>query len=653
MAERLVADRRVLTVSGIIVALVLFLAINVLATASLRTARVDLTENALFTLSPGTVEVLEGIDEPVTLRLFISNQLTHGNPLFARYADRVRELLETYEKLSNGKLNLEIYHPAPYSTEEDIAVASGLRGVPYSAEGELVYFGVVGSNSTDDEDKIGFMSPEREDFLEYDLTRLVYNLANPKKKVVGLLSSMPIYGTPQNQYRPWVVYTQMEQFFKVQTLFEDSTEIGVDEIDILMLAQIDKVKPETLYAVDQFLLRGGRAMMFADPNLETPTGKRPIMPGMPAPSDCYFWIFFESWGIKLSKGIVGDAGTAQRINFPTGDRTVQVQYLPWLGLRTDNFNSEDVTTAHLQFVTMSTTGHVELAEGSGLKLDPLLRSSDQAMEIEASKIAFRPNPLALIEEFKPSGRGYVMAARVSGNIKSIFPDGPPMPVKDEPKGADDAAKKKAEDDYKLAMEAYEKLKKNHVSESQQPVNIILVADADMLADDYWVRVQEMNGQQLAVPFANNADFVLNALDNLAGSGSVISLRSRGLSDRPFTLVDEIRARAELKYRAKERELETNLRDIEGKIKDIRTDEKSGSVVLTSQQQNDINQFQSEMLSIRAELRNVQHALRSDIESLDTWTRVINIALVPLIVAFIAVAIALVRRVRYSRRFETG
>ena len=274
MAEGTFADRRVLAISGVIVAIILFLAVNVLATASLRTARIDLTENALFTLSPGTVEVLKAIDEPVTLRLFISNQLTQGNPLFARYADRVSELLETYEKLSNGKLNVEVYHPEPYSTEEDIAVASGLRGLPY-AEGESVYFGIFGSNSTDDEDKIGFMSPEREDFLEYDLTRLIYNLANPKKTVVGLLSSMPLYGTPQNQYRPWVVYTQMEQFFKVQTLFDDSTEIHPNEIDILMLAQIDKVKPETLYAIDQYMLKGGKALMFADPNLETPTRQAP------------------------------------------------------------------------------------------------------------------------------------------------------------------------------------------------------------------------------------------------------------------------------------------------------------------------------------------------------------------------------------------
>jgi len=652
MTEGLFSDRRVLAISGVIIAIILFLAVNVLATASLRTARVDLTENALFTLSPGTVEVLEAIDEPVTLRLFISNQLTQGNPLFARYADRVSELLETYEKLSKGKLNVEIYHPEPYSTEEDIAVASGLRGLPY-AEGESVYFGIFGSNSTDDEDKIGFMSPEREDFLEYDLTRLIYNLANPKKKVVGLLSSMPIYGTPQNQYRPWVVYTQMEQFFKVQTLFDDSTEIDPNEIDILMLAQIDKIKPETLYAIDQYMLKGGKALMFADPNLETPTGKRPIMPGMPAPSDHGFGKFFETWGVNLSKGIVGDAGTAQRINFPSGERTVLVQYLPWLGLRSDNFNTEDATTAHLQFVTMSSTGHLELAEGSEMKIDPLLRSSDQAMEIEASKIAFRPNPLALIEDFKSSGRDYVLAARVSGQIKSIFPDGPPVPAKPEPKGKDEAALKKAEGDYKLAMEAYEKLKKNHISVSEKPVNIILVADADMLANDYWVRVQEMGGQQVAVPFANNADFVLNALDNLAGSSSVISLRSRGLSDRPFQLVEKIRARAELKYRAKQRELESNLRDIEGKIKDIRTDEKSGKVILTSQQQEDINEFQSEMLNIRGELRNVQHALRSDIEALDSWTRVINIALIPIIVALIAFAIAMVRRVRYSRRFETS
>lgn len=645
-------NRRTLAVAGIVLAIVLFLAVNVLATALLRNARLDLTENALFTLSPGTVEVLQSIDEPITLRLFVSDRLTQGNPLYARYAGRVRELLGTYEELSGGMLDVEIYSPEPYSTEEDIAVANGLRGLPYTAGGDLVYFGIFGSNSTDDEDKIGFLSPEREDFLEYDLTRLVYNLANPEKKVVGLLSSMPLHGTPQNQYRPWVVYDQMEQFFEIKMLFEDSTEIFADEIDILLLAQIDEVKPETLYAIDQYLMRGGKAVVFADPNLETPTGKRPVMPGMPAPSSHGLQRLFDSWGVEISEGVIGDAVAGQPINFPAGERMLQIQYLPWLGLRKANFNAEDVTTAHLQFVTMSTAGHVELAEGSGLTFEPLLRSSDQAMEFGADKVAFRPNPLDLIESFAPSGRDYVLAARVGGTVTSAFPDGPPLPPAPQYEEGDEEARKRADDEHELALSEHAELKEAHRAESQQPINVILVADADMLANDYWVRVQEFGGQQLVMPYANNADFVLNALDNLAGSNAVIGLRSRGLSDRPFTLVDEIRSAAELRFRAKERELENNLRDIEGRIEDIRTDEQGG-VILTSQQQEEIRDFQAEMLAIRAELREVQRALRSDIEALDTWTRIANIAAIPLIIAVIAIVIAYLRRVRYSRRFETA
>lgn len=645
-------NRRTLAVAGIVLAIVLFLAVNVLATASLRSARLDLTENALFTLSPGTVEVLQSIDEPITLRLFISDRLTQGNPLYARYAGRVRELLGTYEDLAGGMLDVEIYSPEPYSTEEDIAVANGLRGLPYTAGGDLVYFGIFGSNSTDDEDKIGFLSPEREDFLEYDLTRLVYNLANPEKTVVGLLSSLPLYGTPQNQYRPWVVYEQIGQFFEIKTLFEDSTEIFADEIDILLLAQIDAVKPETLYAIDQYLMRGGKAVIFADPNLETPTGKQPMMPGMPAPSSHGLQRLFEIWGVEISEGVIGDAVAGQMINFPAGERMLQVQYLPWLGLRKDNFNAEDVTTAHLQLVTMSTAGHVELAEGSGLAFEPLLRSSGQAMEFDADQVAFRPNPVALIEAFAPSGRDYVLAARVGGTVTSAFPDGPPLPPAPQYEEGDEEARKRAEDEHEMALSEHAELKDAHLAESRQPINVILVADADMLANDYWVRVQQFGGQQLVMPYANNADFVLNALDNLAGSNAVIGLRSRGLSDRPFTLVDELRSAAELKFRAKARELENNLRDIEGKIDEIRTDEQGG-VILTSQQQEEIRDFQAEMLAIRAELREVQRALRSDIEALDTWTRIANIAAIPLIIAVIAIVIAYLRRVRYSRRFETA
>ncbi len=645
-------DRRNYTIAGVVLTIVLFLAANVFFTTAVKTVRLDLTENALFTLSPGTTEVLKAIDEPIALRYFVSKQLTQGNPLYARYSERVRELLTAYEKIAAGKLKVEIFNPEPYSREEDRAVAAGLQGVPFSQEGELVYFGLVGNNSTDDNDKIAFLTPERENFIEYDLTRLIFNLSNPKKRVVGVVTSLPIQGGPQSQYRPWVVYEQMEQFFKVKVIQTGARKID-DDVDILMLAQIDDIGTDTLYAIDQFLMKGGRAIVFADPHLETPTGRRPMMPGMPALSNPGFDKFWPAWGVTFrNDSVIGDALTSHRVNFPQGDRTLVVNYLPWLGLREDRINSTDVITSQVQILNMTSAGHFELAAGSTAKLEPLVSSSPQAMEIEAMKVSFRPNPLALIEEFKPTGKNYVLAGRLTGTIKSAFPDGPPLPEKpkDEPK--DDAAKKRADDEFAKAMAEYEKLKGSHLVEPKGPVNMILVADADMLANESWVRTQDMFNQQVAVPIANNGDFVLNALDNLTGSGSVIGLRSRGLSNRPFLMVEQIRAEAELKYRSKERELDKNLREIERKIKEVRTDPESGTAVLTGEQRKSLDQFRAEMLSIRTELREVQHALRSDIERLDGVLKAINIALMPLLIAAIAVGLWVTRRVRYSRRFET-
>lgn len=652
MLKTSIADRNKLAIGAIVLTIILFFAVNIFFTTSIKTIRADLTQQALFTLSPGTKEVLGAIDEPVVLRYYVSKQLTQGNPLYARYSQRVRELLTAYEKIAAGRLKIEVYDPEPYSRAEDQAVAAGLQGVPFSNEGEQVYFGIIGNNSTDDTDKIAFLTPERENFIEYDLTRLIYNLSNPKKKIIGLVSSLPIQGSPQSQYRPWVIYEQIEQFYKVKTIQAGTRKID-DDVDILFLAQVDDIGEDTLYAIDQFLMKGGRAIVFADPHLETPTGRRPMMPGMPALSNHGFEKLFKAWGVKFrGEAVVGDALTSHRVNFPQGDKTMVINYLPWLGLREEQFNHDDVVTSQIKTLNLTSAGHFEMEEGAAGKLEPLVRSSKQAMEIEAMKVSFRPNPMALIEEFKPTGKEYVLAARLTGAIKSAYPDGPPVPqkLKEEPK--DEAAKKRAEADFKKATEEYEKLKPGHIAAPKQAAVILLVGDADMLANESWVRTQEMLNQRIVVPIANNGDFVLNGLDNLLGSSAVIGLRSRGLSSRPFDLVERIRSDAEIKYRAKERELDKNLREVERKIKEIRTDPDSGNVVLTTEQRKSIEDFRGEMLSIRGELRDVQHALRGDIEKLDGWLKILNIAFIPLLIAAIAIGLWFARRVRFSRRFET-
>ena len=636
-------NRYVLAVGAIVLVIMLFLSVNVFSTAVFRSVRVDLTENKLFTLSPGTVEVLRSIDEPITLRLYLSQQIRQGNPLYARYTARVRELLEHYERLADGKIVLRIFEPEPFSVEEDRALSFGLQGVPYDASGELVYFGLAGTNSTDDQDIVSFFQPERENFLEYDLTRLIYNLANPKKKVVAVLTSLPMLRDPVKRNRPWVVKDQMDRFFEVRELKTDSLKID-DDVDVILLAQPAARGDTTLYAIDQFIMRGGRALIFVDPHVESEAGRRPQ--GMATARTHGMQKLFAAWGIEFDDTkVVGDRLSAQRVNAPIGDRTVIADYLPWLALRPARFDTDDVVTAQISVLNMESAGAFQTAKDATVRLVPLITTSEQSMLIDRDKVAILPNPLELMNQFKPSGEAYVLAARLEGQLKSAFPDGPPKP---EEAGA--KANQPAAADSTKEAEAEPALPK-HLSQSEGPLKVILVSDADILADQSWVRGQDLMGQELAVPIANNGHFVLNALDNLTGSSAVIGLRSRGLSVRPFNYVEKIRREAELKFRSKEEQLQQNLRELEQKISDIETDEKSGSVILSRDQRQAIEDFRTEMIDTRADLRNVQHELRKDIETLGTWIKAINIGAVPLLIGIIAIIIAIVRRVRLRRRFE--
>src|SRR5258708_4155013 len=250
--------------------LVLFVTINVLVNPPLRSARLDLTETRLYTLSEGTKKILGKIDEPVTIRLYFSPRLGREIPLYSNYHARVRDLLDEYASLSAGKLKTEYYDPTPFSDVEDRAVAYRLQGVPLEAGGEQVYFGLAGTNSTDDEEIIAFFQPERERFLEYDLTKLVYNLANPKRRQVGLLSALPIAGAampriPGQMPAPWVVVDQIRQNFPLRQFGSDTANIPAD-LDLMMVVHPKELSEDGQYALDQFVLRGGRALIFVDPN---------------------------------------------------------------------------------------------------------------------------------------------------------------------------------------------------------------------------------------------------------------------------------------------------------------------------------------------------------------------------------------------------
>jgi len=631
-------DRAKLTAASLVVAALFLFFVNILSTQTIHNAQVDLTQNKLFTLAEGSRKIIGTIDEPITFRFYYSRKLGEQSSSHGNYSKRVRELLEHYAEIANGKIDLKIINPEPFSVEEDEAVRLGIQGIPFDQSGEQAYFGLAATNSTDDRRTVPFFNPQREQFLEYDVTRLIYELANPDKKKVGLLSSLPLEADPTLQYQPWPILQQISQFFEISSLDNDQAVIP-DDISVLFIAHPKNLRDQALYAIDQYVMRGGKAVILVDPYNES-VRVDPRRPGGAGPSDLNR--LFDTWGIQVSDGkFVGDRTHAVRVSAPVRGRDTVIDYLSWNQFDRRNVNTEDVVTGQLNAIMLASAGALSVTDASGLTMTPLIQTSSEAALLSTEFVQDMPDPQALMDAFKSEDKRFTLAARVTGKVKSAFPDGPPPP---DPKDAEKPA-----DPNKAKLEL-----KPHLNESQEPINLIVVGDTDFITARFWLQEQRFFGQQVSTPIANNADFVVNSLDNLSGSDDLISLRSRGLSVRPFYRIINIRNKAEEIYRAKEQELQGRLKELQEKVSKLKINDEEGTqALLTTQQRRDFDQSRAELLSVRKELRDVQLALRQDIERLDNILKVVNIWTMPLLVAIIAIVLAVFRRRRYRQQTIQG
>ena len=609
-------------------AVVLLLSVNVFSNVVFKSMQLDLTEEKLFTLSDGTRSILKSIDEPITLRLYFTKALGEGNPDHARYFTRVRELLERYTEISDGKLRLDLFDAAPFSESEDRAVTYGLTGVPFNEAGDLGYFGIVGTNSTDDIQAIPYFSLERENFLEYDLTKLVHRLANPNKKIIGLISSLSIggAGTVPNRDAPrWPAIDQIKEFFDVQPLPIYVDKIP-DEIDALVIIHPRGIDPYAQYAIDQFVLRGGRVLVFVDAMFES--GSK-LGPGFTGSGRSDFDRLLNAWGVSLvPHAIAGDLETARRVRVRHEGRIAVVDYVAWLTLSSANFDAQDVVTSDIKAINVGTSGILEPLDAKAITVTPLITTSTRAMPVETRRLSSNPNLVELFRTFKPQNKKLMLASRSTGRIKSVFPKGPPT--------ADKASKERADSAQSGA----------HLSESQAPINVIVVADVDMLHDEFWADIREDQGRNTLVPNANNVDFVINALDNLTGSDALIGLRGRANSSRPFFYIQDLRREAERKFRQKERQLQQRLAQVRGELETLAQEKFSeGKIGASEAEKAKINEVRREMVNVRKELREVQRALRRDLDQLDGLVKFLNIAAIPLILIIGVVAVAAYRRRR--------
>ncbi len=603
------------TTSVILLLVAAFLTFTLVNNSIFSNVRVDLTENNLFTLSDGTKEIVSSIDEPINLYFFFSQAASKDLTSLRAYAVRVQELLEEYELKSEGKINLRVIDPEPFSDAEDQATEFGLQSIPVSTAGDELYFGLAGTNAIDDMAVISFFQPDKEEFLEYEISKLIQGLIVVDKPRVGLLSGLPVQGAvDMNSFSstpPWMVIAQLEQMFSIEKIDDTATELPED-IELLFIIHPKNLSESMLFSIDQFVMNGGKLLAFVDPLAETdrPAQANPMMPSIPTSQSSDLNRLMVNWGVSLRQGVVlGDAQTALSVSGVDGS---PVRHLAILGMGIENLDDQDVVTNGLETVNLATAGIIDVDEDASVQVSALITSSDVSMPMDSLQFQFLANPADLQKSFSPTGENYMVAARLSGTANTAFPGGL----------ADTGTMFKS---------------------STDDLHVILVADTDLLTDRLWVQVQEFFGQRVASPWANNGDFVVNALDNLVGSSALISIRNRGRFSRPFTLVEDLRREAEARYLKSAEDLQVELSDTERKLGELQSNENAGGLLsLSPEQEATLVQFQEEKLRIRKELRQVRHQLNDDIESLGATLKFLNIALVPLLLTLLLLGLHYLR-----------
>jgi ABC-type uncharacterized transport system involved in gliding motility auxiliary subunit len=601
-----------------------FIAAVIAGNALLRGVKLDLTENRLYTLADGTKSLLRNLQEPISLYYFFSDRSTEDVQTLRSYATRVEEILVEFTDVADGKLKLQIIDPLPFSEDEDRAAQFGLQDVGLGAlGGDSIYFGLAATNAIGDEAIIDVFDPEKESALEYDLARLIYSLSTPEKSIVGLLSGVPMTGgfDPQTQQmqQPWIIGQQMRQLFEIRSLPLEFETID-PEVNLLWIVHPVGLSDNTLYAIDQFLLKGGRALIFVDPLAEIAT-IAPDPTGLGAGSASNLEKLFAAWGLEFDPSqVVADDRYALSVSTGAGQ---PVRHIGLLGLDSEAMADDEIISAGLSNVNLGTAGALALAEGAGITLTPLLESSTESALQPGLKFQFLSDPRALLDGFIPDGLQHVLATRIEGPIKSAFPDGPPSQA----------------NSLLAAPEG-------HLASAENS-SIVVVADVDILSDRLWVqRQRSLFGGEVARAFANNGDFVANAIAYLAGSEDLIGIKSRETYNRPFDRVEDLQRDADARFRATEQQLQAELAETERRLGELQTErEDSGSLFMSPEQEQEIDRFRDQQLRIRQDLRTVQRELDSSIEGLGRWLKVINIVLFPLALAVGALAFHVLRRRR--------
>lgn len=590
--------------------IIIFVAANLLANSWLRSWRLDLTENQLYSLSPGTQRTLNELTEPVQLTLYYSRDAAAGLPQLQAYAARVREMLLSFEARSRGRVRFTEVNVQPFTEQEDQAVEAGVQPIrPYQGA-DPIYFGLVGANAIDDQRGIPNFDPQREPFLEYEVTRLIYELENPNRTRVALITALPLQIGEGAGAGQSVFAREMGRLLEVETLAPDFTTIP--DADVLAIIHPGALSDAQLYAIDQFIMTHGRAFIALDPASllsEQSGGFDPFNPVAPPPTSSNLAPLLASWGVTMTNEVIldGEGALPVRVQTPDGQVVDAPQPLVFT-VPAAELDREDLMTAWLQRgINFALAGAFAVSQREGIETQPLARTSGRTMRLPAAQALMRPSPFELMQMWpQTGGRVETIALRVSGVLPSTYADGVPdgVTVESAP-----------------------------IPNSTGQAQVVLVADADFLADDFYI--DPSNGGTAA----DNAAFALNALDVLGGSDALVSLRSRAPSLRPMSLVEDMERDAQRRIERRQEELEAELAETESRLAELQA-RGAGSgffsgnlgAELTPEESAEIERFRARALEVRGELRRVERDLRSDIDRLEALVLFVNVWLAPLLVA---------------------
>ena len=588
----------------------LFLAANLLLYPLLRPARLDVTQNGLYTLSEETKTVLQSLDEPVELTFVYTRRVGQDYPMVRAYATRVRELLQSYQAVAGASLRIEEIDPQPFSEAEDEAVAAGIRAVETEGDDPL-YFGVIGRNAIDEQRVLAFLAPEQEETLEYDLTRLIARLDRPDPAVIGVLSTLDgMQGNGEEE--GYALLREMAQSFSVVPIEPEFFSLP-EEMDILLMVHPPELNDWQAWLIDQFILRQGRAVILVDPAAKTMAGGRRRLSNVRTRSD--LGRFSDVWGITLSQQALADTETALAVQSTVQDgRSTVVRHPLFLSTPPANMSTDSILTAHLsRSVNFGAPGALELAEGSLMSREVLIRTGDAPSWIEpdeALKDLGVEQTLAIYEPFEGAK---ALAVRLHGTLVSAFPDGRPEPQLPE----DPVLAELARQEVEGAGE--------HLSSSEREAEVLILSDADMVDDGLYVDLQS------SAAFADNGALIMNALDMMSGDASLMDLRARASSRRTMTRVEAMRDEAQARFFDEQAQLETRLAEAQARLSELQAVGASDRLFdddveagLNAQERDELVQLRADVVQTRERLRAIERDFRREIDGLEAWLRFLNI-----------------------------